>query len=64
MAQTVEKHTILFLYIKTIAEVINIYQNSRGFIFVQYFWVIDAFIRPILMIFSPQNAKSRALTHV
>ena len=33
-------------------------------IVVQYFWVIDAFIRNILMNFSPQNAKSRALTHV
>ena len=33
-------------------------------IFVQYFGVIDAFIRHIIMNFSPQNAKSRALTHV
>ena len=33
-------------------------------IFVQYFGVIDAFIRHIIMKFSPQNAKSRALTHV
>ena len=33
-------------------------------IFVQYFGVIDAFIRHIIMHFSPQNAKSRALTHV
>ena len=32
-------------------------------IFVQYFGVIDAFIRHIIMFFSPQNAKSRALTH-
>ena len=33
-------------------------------IFVQYFGVTDAFIRHIIMNFSPQNAKSRAFTHV
>ena len=54
-----------FRYIKTIAVVIKIYKSITGYsIFVQYFGVIDALIRHIIMNFSIQNAKSRALTHV
>ena len=59
------KHTILLLIYKDNYSSHQIYKNIMGYsIFVQYFGVIGAFIRHILMNFSPQNAKSRALTHV
>ena len=37
---------------------------SSHITFVQYFGFIGPFIRSILLIFWPQNAKSRKLTHV
>ena len=65
MTQIVANIQFCCWFIKTIAVVIKIYKNIMGHsIFLQYFGVIDAFIGHILMNFSPQNAKSRALTHV
>ena len=64
MVRTVPNTHFCCLYVKKIDEVIKIYQNCRV---IQYSYTIfgsDAFIRHTILIFSPQNTKSRAVTHV
>ena len=64
MIQTVANTHFRCCYIKTIEKVIKLYRNCR--VIHISFTVLGALMHSlgIFVLFSPQNAKSRVITHV